>query len=323
MTFQRNAGGSQLNPPKTITERLSPAFVGQSNPSFLRRRGIMNTRSSFMKNIVRPIALAWVAIGSGGLVGLILEISLDIQLSKLTTSLITFVIAAFAAFILFPKIIKQPFETSRLSLYLRKLGFYCPEAAWKHILLGIVLAVCTLSGMLIGSLLTGRYVFDRNTINATQIIFSINPGIWEEFFYRGVIMFLFLKATQSFKRAAILQVILFGATHIKGVNIWSWVDVISVIVIAVAFTYAAYKTRTLITGIIFHFVHDALLFVPQVPGNAHIGLAENIAFFGSLWAMVAFCFVLIKIASEQFGVAATQELFALEKVSSSGIARQS
>jgi membrane protease YdiL (CAAX protease family) len=269
----------------------------------------MNTRSSFMKNIVRPIALAWVAIGSGGLIGLILEMSFDVQLSKLITSIITFTIAAFTAFVLFPKVLKQPFDTTRLPAYLHQLGFYLPGNAWKHILLGIILAACTLSGMLIGSLLTGQYAFDQNTINATQTIFSINPGIWEEFFYRGVIMFLFLGLTRSIKRAAILQIVLFGATHIKGVDIWSWVDVISVMVVALAFTYAAYKTRTLIAGIVFHFLHDTLLFVPQVPGAEYVGLAENVAFFGCLWVMVIVSLALIKIASEKFGVTTRRELY--------------
>ena len=269
----------------------------------------MNTRISFMKNIVRPIALAWVAIGSGGLIGLILEMSLEIELSKISTSLITLAIAAFAAFVLFPKILKQPFESASLSRYFRRIGFYLPQGAWKHILLGIVLAACTLFGMLIGSLLTSRYVFDSNTINMTQIIFSINPGIWEEFFYRGVIMVLFLKATQSFKRAAVLQIVLFGLTHIKGFDIWSWVDVISVMVLALVFTYAAYKTRTLIAGIIFHFVHDALLFVPQVPGADYVGMTENLAFFGCLWGMAIIGLFLIKVASEKLGIAAKNELY--------------
>jgi membrane protease YdiL (CAAX protease family) len=235
--------------------------------------------------------------------------SLDIQLSRITTSLITLVIAAFAAFVLFPKILKQPFATPSLSLYLRQLGFYWPKNGWKHILLGILLASFTLTGMLVGSLLTGRYEFDPNTINATQVIFSINPGIWEEFFYRGVIMFLFLGLTGSLKRAAILQILLFGVTHIKDVDIWSWVDVISVIVLAVAFTYTANKTRTLIAGIVFHFVHDALLFVPQVPGADYVGLAENLAFFGCLWVMTGIGLFLIKVASERWGVAAENELY--------------
>lgn len=280
----------------------------------------MNTRSSFMKDYVRPIALAWVAIGSGGLVSLILKMSLDIRLSKIPTSLITLVIAAFAAFVLFPKILKQPFDTAKLSQYLRQLGFCLPEGAWKHILLGIVLAACTLSGMLIGSFLTGRYAFDPNTINAAQVIFSINPGIWEEFFYRGVIMLLFLRLTGSLKRAAILQIFLFGVTHIKGVGFWDWVDVFSVMVLAVAFTYAAYKTRTLITGIVFHFVHDALLFVPQVPGGEYVGLAENHAFFGCLWGMAVLGLFLIKVASEKLGVAAEGELYSLKKPRSHAIA---
>jgi membrane protease YdiL (CAAX protease family) len=125
--------------------------------------------------------------------------------------------------------------------------------------------------MLIGSLLTGRYELNWSTVNISHTIFSINPGVWEEYFYRGVIMFLLLIATRSLKRAALIQIVLFGLSHIKGFDLWSWIDVISVMFLAVAFTYAAYKTRTLVAGIVFHFLNDALLFLPQVPGGEYIG----------------------------------------------------
>jgi hypothetical protein len=90
-------------------------------------------------------------------------------------------------------------------------------------------------------------------------------------------------------------------------------------VIAIAFTYAAYKTRTLIAGIVFHFVHDALLFLPQVPESEYIGFSENIAFYGCLWAMVAVNLVLIKISSERLGVRAEEPLYSLEKIISDGV----
>ena len=196
----------------------------------------MKTRTHFMTEIVRPIALAWVCVTFGSLVALVLKITIDLQISKLTASAISFIVGGFCAFALFPKILKQPFGAVGLSTYLRRLGFYLPKRAWKHILLGLLLAVLTLCGMLVGSLLTGRYVFNPDTVNITQILFSLNPGIWEEFFFRGVIMFICIRLTASVRRAAMLQILLFGLAHIKGMDLWSWVDVLSVMIIAVAFT---------------------------------------------------------------------------------------
>jgi membrane protease YdiL (CAAX protease family) len=168
--------------------------------------------------------------------------------------------------------------------------------------------------MLIGSLLTGRYVLDWSTVNLTQILFSINPGIWEEFFFRGVIMLSLLGITGSVKKAAFIQIVLFGLTHIKGTDLW--VDVISVMVIAIGFTYTAWKTRTLVAGIVFHFLHDAFLFLPQVPGAEYIGVLENVAYFGSLWVMVGVGCMLTKFSSDRLGVKADEELYTLDVVPS-------
>ena len=276
----------------------------------------MISKGDFMKNVVRPIALSWVFVSFGSLLAFFLEVFLDLEIPKLCASGITFVFAAFAAFYLFPQKLKAPFGDMDLSEYLQRLGFYLPRNVWKHVLLGFFLALLTLSGMLIGSLLTGRYELDWSTVDITQILFSINPGIWEEFFFRGVILLILLGITGSVKRAAILQIVIFGLTHIKGTDLWSWVDVISVMVIAVGFTYTAYKTRTLVAGIVFHFLHDAFLFLPQVPGSEYIGVLENVAHFGSLWVMVGVGCILTKFSSDRLGVKADEELYRLEVVPS-------
>jgi hypothetical protein len=272
----------------------------------------MMSTKELMKDIVRPIAIAFVSVAFGSLLALFLKVFLDIEVSKLITSAITFSFAAFSAFYLFPRVLKLPFRDVALSEYLHHLGFYLPNSTWKHILLGFILAVCTLSGMLIGSLLTGRYELDWSTVNISHTIFSINPGVWEEYFFRGVIMFLLLIATRSLRRAALIQIVLFGLSHIKGIDLWSWIDVISVMFLAVAFTYATYKTRTLVAGIVFHFLHDAFLFLPQVPGGEYIGVFENIASYVSMWLMVAAACVLIKFSADNIGVKADKELYIFE-----------
>jgi membrane protease YdiL (CAAX protease family) len=170
--------------------------------------------------------------------------------------------------------------------------------------------------MLGGSLLSGRYQLDWSTVNITQTVWSINPGLWEEFFCRGVIMFLLLRKTGSLRRAALIQIVLFGLTHIKGADVWAWVDVVSVMIIAVAFTYTAYKTRTLLAGVVFHFLHDALLFLPQLPRGEYIGVGENVAFYGSLWIMVGAGCMLVRLSSDRLGVKAVRDLYTIGPASS-------
>jgi membrane protease YdiL (CAAX protease family) len=273
------------------------------------------SRSGLLKDTIRPIAIAFVAVSFGSLLVLLIEMLVDVNFTTIQQSGVTFVFAAIAAFSLFPRRLKQPFGDVSLSTYLRKLGFYWPCNAWKHVLLGVLLAACTLIGMWIASLLSGRYELDWSTVNLSHFIFSVNPGLWEEFFYRGIIMFILLKTTRSIKRAALIQIVLFGLSHIKGFGLWSWVDVISVMVIAIGLTYAAYKSRTLVAGIVFHFLHDAFLFLPQVPGGEYLGVLENVTYFACVWTMVGVGCLIIKFASERLGVRADEELYKLEHVS--------
>lgn len=253
------------------------------------------------------VAMSWAMIGF--LFCLIIEMLFDIELSKLVSSIINFAVACFGLFYLFPKLYASPFGPIPLKEYLQRLGFFLPPHAWRHVLLGILLAGCTLSGMLAASILTGRYVLDWGQINLTQFVFSLSPGIFEEAFYRGIIMILLLQMTKSLKKAALGQIVIFGLAHIKGFDPATLFDIISVMIIAVAFTYAAYKTRALLAGIVFHFLHDSFLFFVQVPGGKYSGLQENFLFYGLLWLMVgAGCFI-IWYAAERLNVRGERELY--------------
>ena len=269
----------------------------------------MSRSSSFVKDTVRPIALAFVFTTLGFALRAVLAILLDVELSKLVASVINFVLAAVGAFYVFPKLLKQPFGPVGLGEYTRRLGFFLPRKAWKHVGLGVLLAACTLGGMLVSALLTGRYVVDWSRVSLSHIVFSLNPGVWEEFFYRGIITIVLLKRAQSVRQAALIQIGLFGLAHIKGLNLLSWVDVISVLIIAVAFSYAAYKTRALIAGIVFHFLHDVFLLFVQVPDGSSTGFAEKATFFAALWIGVAVACLLVKVATDTLGVQAQAELY--------------
>ena len=262
-----------------------------------------------MRGTIRPIALAIVFSTLGFGLRAALKLLLDVELAKWIASLANLALAAFGAFVVLPRWLKQPFGEVGLAEYSRRLGFYLPAGAWKHVLLGIVLALCTLSGMWVGSLLGGGYALDGSSLTLSHVLFSLNPGVWEEFFYRGITMIVLLKCTRSIRQAALIQILIFGLLHVKGVDLWSWVDVVTVMVIAVAFTYSAYKTRVLLSGIVFHFFHDLFLLVVQSPGGEAAGFAQRGLFYLALWIMVGVACLAIKVAAEKLGVQAQDELY--------------
>ena len=228
------------------------------------------------------------------------------------SSVINLVVVGFIAFILLPNVLGIPFGKIKTRDFNKLIGFHLPNYAWKHILLGVVLAVCTLSGMLIASIMTGKYVPDLSRVTLSHLVFSLNPGIWEELFFRGVLMIALLRYTKSLRQAAIIQVVIFGVAHLKGADIHALIEVISLIIIGAGLTYTAYKTRTLVTGILFHYLHDAFLFLVQLPSRAYTGSIDDVLFFALLWSMVGLGCLITKVAAERFEVRASTELYTLE-----------
>ncbi len=258
------------------------------------------------------VALAWPMMGF--FLCLVVQMIFKIEISKIVKSIINLGVGCFGVFYLFPVLYRAPFGAVPIKEYLQRIGLYVPPRVWRHIMLGIILALCTLSGMLLGSLLSGRYELNWSTINLKQIIFSLNPGIFEEIFYRGIIVMLLLPLTRNLIKAFIWQIVIFGLAHIKGFDWLVLVDVVSVMIIAIAFTYAAYKTRALLAGIVFHFLHDAFLFFVQVPEGVYNGWQENIAFYGVLWLMVGVGCFIIWFATERLNIRGESELYILNKV---------
>ena len=260
---------------------------------------------SLTRSKIRPIILTMVAPTIGFVLLLLLEMILGVEFSKQTTSLTNLVVVAVIAFHVFPRLLGVPFGRVETRDFLRRVGFYVPADPWKHVLLGLVLAGCTLSGMLVASVLSGGYVMDPGTISFQHLLFSLNPALWEELFYRGVLMVYLLKLGLPLRRAFPIQLALFGVMHVKGFSLLNFVDVFSVMVIAVGFTYAAYKTGSLLTGVVFHYVHDALLYFVQVPG-AELGLTENAVFFGCTWLMVGVGCVVTRFFAEKLDMHAEE-----------------
>lgn len=255
-----------------------------------------------IRKVVRPILLPMAFSAIGFLFVLILKVVFELKISKLEFSIIAFVVTSLSVLLLFPKVFKIPFGKVTILEFVRKIGLKRPDRIYLFILLGFIAACLTLSGMYIGSVLTGKYIFDPSRITLNQAVFSLTPGIWEEILFRGVIMIVLLRLTKSYKKAFIIQILLFGIAHIKGIDLLSFVDAFSVVIIAIAFTYIAFKTKSLIPGIIFHYLHDTFLFVVQLTEDNYAGFKDNAIFYASLWLSVAICIVIIKKLVERFKI---------------------
>jgi len=276
-----------------------------------------NEEEAIKKKTLKPIVQLGIVLIFTSISSLILMLLgkiIDIGDSRIILPLLAFPINILAITFIFPKKIKIPFGEIGAKEFSRNIGLYKPDNLLKNILLGIILGICSLLGMLIGSILTGRYQFNLEQLELEQLIFATTPGIWEEVIYRGILMFVLFQMIKDVKKAAIIQSIIFGIVHFQSFDVWSMVNIISVIFIGFGLTYVAYKTNSLIPSIIFHFLHDGFIFLVQTPDRSYYGTYENIVFFISLWVMIGVGCLITKISVEKGNIAQTKILYDLSKV---------
>lgn len=266
------------------------------------------TRQNF-STYVRPIILSIVFSTSGSIIMLLLTRFMGVEMSKTLKSVCIFLITSLFALIFFPLVFRIPFGRKKPLEWLKALGVYLPQKFAGHILLGLLLGLVSLSGMLLGSIFTGKYVFDTGNITAGHIIFSLTPGIWEEVFFRGIVMIVLIRYYKSLVKAFWLQAALFAICHIGSLS-WTIIpDILAVFLIGITFSLAAVKTRSLVAGMLFHFIHDAFLFVVQNPGGEYQGFEDNATFYFFLGAAMLVNIMIIILFSEKLGVKGEKRIY--------------
>lgn len=270
-------------------------------------------RKAFRSKVQFQVGITIALSGIAAILFMMIGKALDIHVSKVFYPLLAFPLNLVIITRLYPRKLRIPFGKVTAEEFARGIGLYTPRGLGRNIALGVVLAACTLSGMLVGSLLTGRYEFDVGNVTVEQVAFSTVPGVWEEVYFRGILMMALLFAIKDARKAMVLQSVIFGLMHFRGVGLWDLADVLSVVLIGLAMTYAAYKTNVLLPVIVFHFLHDAFLFLVQVPDAAYNGVYENLAFYAGLWAMLGVGCIVTKFASERLGIRQPEELYDLDK----------
>jgi membrane protease YdiL (CAAX protease family) len=270
--------------------------------------------SDNLRNKIRSIALSIVFVSIGYMFVLLLTKLMGIELSKVQKGLVIFLFTTILSLALFPKVFKIPFGKQTIVEWLSSLGFYLPQKFTRHILLGVLLGAISLSGMLIASLVTGKYEFDLSNLSPGHFIFCLTPGIWEEIFFRGVIMMVLISMLKSIRKAFWWQVFIFAICHFKSLSIEGGIEMVSVFIIGITYTLVAVKTRCLIAGIISHYIHDAFLYLVQNPDGEYHGLEDQFTFYIFLWTAMLINIIIINLAADVLKIKGNKRIYAIDDI---------
>lgn len=244
---------------------------------------------------------------------LMVGMALDLSVSKVFYPLVAFPLNLLIVLRFYPRVLRVPFGEVPAADFGKMIGLHMPARPARAVLLGVALAACTLTGMLIASLLTGRYVLDVGNLSVEQVAFATVPGVWEEVYFRGIMMMVLLFIIKDLRRTMVVQAAIFGLLHFRGVGLWELVDIFSVTLIGLVLVYATDRTNVLLPAIVFHFLHDAFIFVVQVPDGDYVGVQENFAFYMCLWAMLGIGLLMTKYATERWEVGEPTKLYDFAK----------
>jgi membrane protease YdiL (CAAX protease family) len=214
--------------------------------------------------------------------------------------LLYFLALGVLALYLMPFILGLPNGRKSLRDYCQDIRLLPMKPLGRNILLGLLMAILTLSGIFLAALLTGHFVFDWSTVPALRWVKGLTRGIWEEVFFRGIILVLFMRVFPK-RKAVFFATFLFAVVHLNplNLNLPMVVDVISIFFIGLLCTYLVLKTGSLLPAIVFHYVHDIFVMLVQNTPGANETLASGLL-YAFLWIALVIGAVLTKYIVEHW-----------------------
>ncbi len=214
--------------------------------------------------------------------------------------LLYFLALGVLALYLMPYVLGLPNGRKSLRDYCHDIRLLPITPLGRNILLGCLMAGLTLSSIFLASLLTGHFVFDWSYVPALRWVKGLTRGIWEEVFFRGIILVLFMRIFSKGK-ALFLAAFLFAVVHLNplDLSLHMVVDVISIFFMGLIFTYLVLKTGSLLPAIIFHYIHDIFVLLVQNTPGAKEPLA-SVLLYAFLWIALVIGAVLTKFIVERW-----------------------
>lgn len=188
------------------------------------------------------------------------------------------------ALYLMPYVFGLPNGRKSLREYCYDIRLLPMSPVGRNILLGLLMAALTLGSIYLSSLLTGHFVLDwSSTVPPVRLVKGLTRGIWEEVFFRGIILVLFMRVFPE-RKAIFFANFLFAIVHLNpmAISLHTLVDVISIFFMGLLFTYLILKTGSLLPAMVFHYVHDIFILLVQNTPGADETLA-SVFLFGFLW----------------------------------------
>ena len=212
------------------------------------------------------------------------------------------------ALYLIPYVIGLPNGRKSIQDYCRDIRLLPVTPLGRNILLGLLMATLTLSCIFLASLLTGHFVFDWSTVPALRWVKGLTRGIWEEVFFRGIILVLFMRV-YPLRKAVFFSTFVFAVVHLNpmAINLEMIVDVVSIFFMGLLFTYLVLKTGSLLPGIVFHYVHDIFVLLVQNTPGADETLASALL-YAFLWIALLIGAVLTKYIVESWPTKGANEV---------------
>jgi membrane protease YdiL (CAAX protease family) len=204
--------------------------------------------------------------------------------NRLLGAILYFIILGVLALVLMPYVLGLPLGKKTVKEFCLDIRLIPMKPVGRNILIGLMMAALTISFMYIASILTGKFVLDWNFLPPLRWVKGLTRGIWEEVFFRGIILVLFFQFYDK-KKAIFYSTFLFAIIHLGTFppDIETLIDIVSIFFMGLAFTYLVLKTGSLLPGIIFHYVHDIfVLLVQNTPGANKV--LELTLFYAFLWA---------------------------------------
>ena len=210
------------------------------------------------------------------------------------------------AFLLMPYVLGLPKGRKSLREFCQDIRLLPMAPVGRNILIGLLMALLTLSSIYLASLLTGHFTLDWSLVPPVRWVKGLTRGIWEEVFFRGIILVLFMRILPK-RRAIFVSTFLFAIVHFNpmSIGLHTLVDVVSIFFMGLLFTYLVLKTGSLLPAIIFHYVHDIfVLLVQNTPGADET--MGSILLYAFLWTALAIGAFLTKIIVEHWPGKATK-----------------
>lgn len=249
--------------------------------------------NSKLANLPRP-AIAFTAI-----IYLLLGF-LETLEGTFVPALLYFVALGVLALYLMPYVFGLPNGRKSLREYSYDIRLLPMTPLGRNILLGLLMAVLTLGSIYLASLLTGHFVLDWSTVPAVRWVKGLTRGIWEEVFFRGIILVLFMRVLPQ-RKAIFFSTLLFAVVHLNfmALSLAVLVDVVSIFFMGLLFTYLVLKTGSLLPAIVFHYIHDIFVMMVQNTPGADETLASALL-FGFLWIALVIGAFLTKFIVERW-----------------------